>query len=173
MKLLWALKLRNTVFTREVLVQQHGAVVSNVIASCRDSLVAYWMKAMTRTLPVATYLHTINPIKHSPLCTQCDQGGSQKESLSHFLSTCPKFHHARTLAHNQVCKVLAASLQKHLAAHTASQVTSSWNSAQSDRAGLRSGLHCNCAAAREASLGFRHYSNWKMATWFYSNILPN
>ena len=105
MNLLRALKLRNTVFTREVLVQQHGAVVRNVIASCRDSLVAYWMKAVTRTLPVATYLHTINPIKHSPFCTQCDQGGSQKESLSHFLSTCPKFHHARTAAHNQVCKV--------------------------------------------------------------------
>ena len=41
MNLLRALKLRNTVFTREVLVQQHGAVVSNVIASCRDSLMAY------------------------------------------------------------------------------------------------------------------------------------
>ena len=75
------------------------------------------MKEVTQTLPVATYLHTINPKKHSPFCTQCDQGGSQKESLSHFLSTCPKFHHARTAAHNQVCKVLAASLQKHLAAH--------------------------------------------------------
>ena len=111
MNLLRALSLRNTIFTREVLVQQHGAVVRNVIASCRDSLVAYWMKAVTQTLPVATYLHTINPTKHSPFCTQCDQGGSQKESLSHFLSTCPKFHHARTAAHNQVCKVLAASLQ--------------------------------------------------------------
>ena len=88
-----------------------------MIASCRDSLVAYWMKAMTRTLPVATYLYTINPIKHSPCCTQCDQGASQKESLSHFLSACPKFHHARTEAHNQICKVLAASLQKHFAAH--------------------------------------------------------
>ena len=66
MNLLRALKLRNTVFTREVLVQQHGAVVRNVIASCGDSLVAYWMKAMTQTLPVATYLHTINPI-NTPL----------------------------------------------------------------------------------------------------------
>ena len=53
-------------------------------------VVAYWMKAVTQTLPVATYLHSINPIKHSPLYTQCDQGGSQKESLTHFLSTCPK-----------------------------------------------------------------------------------
>ena len=41
-------------------------------------------KAMTRTLPVATYLYTINPIKHSPFCTQCDEGGGLKESLSLF-----------------------------------------------------------------------------------------
>ena len=33
------------------------------------------------------------------------------------LSICPKFHHARTAAHNQVCKVLATSLQTHLATH--------------------------------------------------------
>ena len=71
-----ALKLRNTVFTREVLVQnwQHGAIFFNVIANCRDSLVAYCMKAMNQALRVATYLHTINPIKHSHVCTQCDQG---------------------------------------------------------------------------------------------------
>ena len=55
--MLRALKLRNTVFSCEVLVQQHGGVVHNVIASCIDSLVAYWMKMMTQTLPVATYLH--------------------------------------------------------------------------------------------------------------------
>ena len=123
MNLLQALQLSNTAFTCEVLVQQHGAVDHNVITSCRDSLVAHWLKAVTRTLPVATYLHTINSIKHSPFCTQCYQGGSHKESLSHFLSTFPKFHHARTAAHNQVCKDLAALLQKHL-------VSSQRNSAQ-------------------------------------------
>ena len=94
-------------FTREVLVQQHGAVVRNIIASCRDSLVAYWKS--TRTLPAATYLHTINV--------------AAKKKVFHIFSvpgtttTCPKFQHARTAAHNQVCKVIAASLQKHLAAH--------------------------------------------------------
>ena len=45
----------------------------NVIASCRDYPVPYWMKAMTQTLPVATCLHTINLINQSTLCTQCDQ----------------------------------------------------------------------------------------------------
>ena len=114
--LLRALKLRNTVFTRDVLVQPHGAVVRSVISTCRDSTVSYWMKAMTQTLPVAIYLHTINPDKYFPFCSQC-QEGSQKESLSHFLSTRSKFHHARTAAHNQVCQALAVSLRKHLADH--------------------------------------------------------
>ena len=37
--------------TQDVLVQQHGAVVSSIISSCHDSVVSYWMKAMTQTLP--------------------------------------------------------------------------------------------------------------------------
>ena len=48
---------------------------------------------MTLILPVAPCLHTFNPTNHSPLCTQCGQGGSQKGNLSHFLGTCPNFHH--------------------------------------------------------------------------------
>ena len=66
---------------------------------------------------MATYLHRINQTKHSSCCSHCSQDGSQKESLSHFFSICPKFHHARTAAHNQVCKVLATSLRTHLATH--------------------------------------------------------
>ena len=79
--LLQALKLRNTMFTQDVLVQQHGAVVCSIISSCRDSVVSYWMKAMTQTLPVATHLHRIIQTKHSPCCTHCSQDGSPKESL--------------------------------------------------------------------------------------------
>ena len=39
--------------------------------------------------------------------SQCGHCGSQKESFQHFLSNCPKFHCARTAAHNQVSKALA------------------------------------------------------------------
>ena len=56
-------------------------------------------------------------LKHSAFCTLYSQDGSQNESLSHFLSTWPKFHQAQRAAHYQVCKVLATSLPKHLAAH--------------------------------------------------------
>ena len=96
---IWCEKI---MFTDDVFVQQHGAVVHSIISSCLDSEVSYWMKAMTQTLPqaMATYLHMI-------CCTHCRQDGCHKESLSHFLSTFSKFLHAWTAAHNQVCKVFA------------------------------------------------------------------
>ena len=68
------------------------------------------MKAMTQNLPVAIYLNTINPTKHSPFCSQ-SQDGSKKESLSRFLCTCSKFHQQSNMS------TLAVSLQKHLAEH--------------------------------------------------------
>ena len=71
---------------RNVSVQQHGAVISRIISSCKDSVVSYWMKAMTQTLSVATYLHRIKQMKHSPCCTHCSQDGSQKESVLHFFN---------------------------------------------------------------------------------------
>ena len=99
------LKLRNTMFTQDVssLVQQHGAVVCSIIWSCQDSVVSYWMKAITQTLPVTTYLHRINQTKHTLFCTHCSPDDSQKENLLHSF-ICPKFHHIRTAAHTQVCK---------------------------------------------------------------------
>ena len=109
--------------------------------------------------------------KHSPSCTHCGQGGSQKESLSQLLSTCPKFCLARRVAHNQVCKVLTASLHKHLAAHL-----SLYLEILLGQTGLVLELvpHCNSTAARKASLRFRHCSitseSWKMANlilWQY------
>ena len=100
---------RNIMLAQDVLVQQHVAVVHGITSSCLDSVVSYWMKAMTQTLPVATHVHRINPTKHSPCCIHCSYDGSQKENLPHFLSICPKLHHGRTAA-------LATSLRKHLAA---------------------------------------------------------
>ena len=47
--LLLAFKHWNTVFAHEVLVQQHGAVKSNIIASYLDSFVTFWLKAMAQT----------------------------------------------------------------------------------------------------------------------------
>ena len=174
MKLLLALQLCNTMFTSEVLVQQHGAADCNIIARCRDSLVAYWMKAMIQMLPS---VHNKSN-KHSPFCTHCGQGGSQKESLPHFLSTCPKFCLGRRAAHNQVCKVLTASLHKHLAAHL-----SLYLEILLSQTGLVLELvpHCNSTATRKACLRFRHCSftnkSWTMANlilWQYpTGTYPN
>ena len=73
---------------------------------------SYWMKAMTQTLPVATHLHRINRTKHSPSCTHCSQDASL--SLLQHLSEIPPCQNS---SHTQICKILATSLRKHLAAH--------------------------------------------------------
>ena len=56
---------------------------------------------MAQTLPVATYLCTINQEKTLSFLYQGGPGGSQKESL-HILSTCSKFHYARTALSQQL-----------------------------------------------------------------------
>ena len=89
--------------------------------------------------------HTINPTKHSLTCIPCGQGGCQKKFLSHFLSTCPKFHHARTVVHNQVCRLLAASRCKHFAAHCLLE-----------RTDIIACPHCNCTAVEYAAAGRVH-----------------
>ena len=58
--LLFWLRAENQLGSQSV-APQHRAVDCNVLASCRDSLIAGWMKAMTWTPPVATYLHTMLP----------------------------------------------------------------------------------------------------------------
>ena len=66
---------------------------------------------MTRTYPVATYLHRIRrPVSRQ--CLFCNSG--QDETLSHFLSVCPRFDDARTAAHNQIRLQLSVSLSKSL-----------------------------------------------------------
>ena len=65
---------------------------------------------MTGTYPVNAYLYRIKK-EMSPNCTFCDRG--DRETISHFLGVCHKFHHARTAAHNQLRQVLFKLLQKH------------------------------------------------------------
>ena len=69
------------------------------------------MQAMTGTYPVASYLHKIGKAA-SKLCQHCSSG--VKETLSHFLSVCPRFHDVRTAAHNQIRSRLSSSLKRHL-----------------------------------------------------------
>ena len=56
-------------------------------------------------------LHRMGKAK-SKQCPYCSNG--QDETHSHFLSVCPRFHDARTAAHNQIREQLSASLRKSL-----------------------------------------------------------
>ena len=57
-------------------------------------------------------------VKHKLSGMSTDRMAGKENSLAllHFLSLCPKVDHAQTAGHNQVCKVLATSQRKHLAA---------------------------------------------------------
>ena len=81
-----------------------------MIAKQSSSEIKCWMQAMTRTYPVAIYLHRIWRAQ----CLFCNSG--QDETLLHFLSVCPRFHDARTAAHNQIRSQLrvSVSLRKSL-----------------------------------------------------------
>jgi hypothetical protein len=69
------------------------------------------MKMMSAIYPVQTYLYRIKKV-NSPNCTYCNN--CQKETLSHFLKICPKFHHARTVVHNKVRQASYQVLQRHI-----------------------------------------------------------
>ena len=69
---------------------------------------------MSSTFPVYSFLFRIKKAI-SPLCPFCTQG--VPETLTHFLKVCPKFHHARSAAHNQVREVLFRALKTHAATH--------------------------------------------------------
>ena len=123
-----------------------------------------WKRWCERDDALETWTQRMRLNHVEPVPTVWSQG-SQKESLSHFLSTCPKFHHARTAAHNQVCKVLAASLQKHL--------TARWSLHRETPLSQGLVLELVPSAIREAGLRFRYHSttneSWKIATWFYGH----
>jgi ribonuclease HI len=106
-----AVNLRNTIFVREVMYRPESAIIARVIVKSSDSEVRCWMQAMTGTYPVASYLHKIGKAA-SKLCPHCASGAN--ETLSHFLSVCPRFHDARTAAHNQIRARLSSSLKRHL-----------------------------------------------------------
>ena len=107
-----AAKLRSTIFVREALLRSDNNEVRTCIAKCDDSTVRCWMKMMSGTYPVNSYLHRIKKVG-SPNCTYCNHG--QVETLSHFLKICPRFHHARTAVHNKVRQELYQRLKKHTA----------------------------------------------------------
>jgi len=103
--------LRETIFVRDLVRPEEGSTVARLIYRCNDSAIRCWIQAMTGSYPVATYLHRIGRTT-SKQCQHCTSG--QDETLSHFLSVCPKFHDARTAAHNQIRVNLSTSLQASL-----------------------------------------------------------
>jgi hypothetical protein len=68
------------------------------IARCPDAAIRCWMKAVCGIYPTTAYLHRIG-LAPSPSCPFCP--GAVPETLGHFACVCPRFHNARTAAHDR------------------------------------------------------------------------
>ena len=70
-----AAKLRSNIFVREALLRPDASVVRKTIAKCNDPTVRCWMRMMSGTYPVNSYLSRIKNLKvKSPSCTFFDRG---------------------------------------------------------------------------------------------------
>jgi hypothetical protein len=94
-------------FVTDLLHHKEGTVISRIIRCCRPTEYRVWLKCMTGTYPVQTYLQRIG-VAQTPICLHCDE--KVPESLTHFACLCPKFREARTSAHNQLRDVITSFL---------------------------------------------------------------
>ena len=106
-----AIAKRDTRFVRHLFRREEGRVLSRVVSYNDDAVLRVWIRVMTDTYPVQTYLHRIGAVK-SPHCPHCSDNAI--ETLTHFACVCPKFREARTAAHNQLRAVVAAGLKSSL-----------------------------------------------------------
>ena len=87
------------------------SAILTAIPSQPDSLVRLWMQVVCGLYPTMARLHRILPNKfRSANCSWC--GANVPETLCHFVSVCPRFHDARTAAHNRTWQVIIADLKR-------------------------------------------------------------
>jgi ribonuclease HI len=92
---------RDTIFVTDLLHRTEGSTVCRVIQRCTSAEYRIWLKCMTGTYPVQTYLKRVG-LANSPMCPHCTE--HVPETLTHFACVCPRFREARTSAHNQVTR---------------------------------------------------------------------
>jgi hypothetical protein len=94
-------------FVTNLLNSREGTINSRIFRRCKLAEYSLWLKCMSGTYPVQSYLQRIGVAKTS-MCLHCDE--KVPESLIHFSCLCPKFREARTSAHNQVRDVITSFL---------------------------------------------------------------
>jgi hypothetical protein len=106
-----AAKHRETIFSKALLSDHdRSAPIARSIARCSDSTVRCWMKIMCGIYPTASYLYRIGKVP-SPVCTHCNL--QVPETTGHFACVCPKFHNARTAAHDLSWAPITHFIAKH------------------------------------------------------------
>jgi hypothetical protein len=79
-------------FVTDLLLLKEGAVISRIIRRCKSAEYRVWLKCMTGTYPVQSYLQRIGVAKTS-ICPQYDE--RVPISLTHFACLCPNFNQVR------------------------------------------------------------------------------
>ena len=106
-----AAKLRKTIFSQTLLEDPVNAgPIARTVASASDATIRCWIKLMSGTYPTATYLHRIGRTE-SNICPHCDH--RVPETPGHFACVCPKFHNARTVAHDLCWENVSSFIEKH------------------------------------------------------------
>jgi len=105
---------RDTVFSKTLAAEAVAAApVLRVVHSLSIAAVRCWMKITSGIYPTASYLHRIGRAPTSD-CPHCS--GGARETLGHFAGECPRFHDARTSAHNQSWSAISSVLSSMLPA---------------------------------------------------------
>jgi ribonuclease HI len=105
-----AIRQQDTTFVRNLLQSPPGVLPQGSLAHSSSSAIRCWIKAVCGIYPTADYLHRIkaNPSSNCPFCLV------EQDSLAHFTCFCPRFHHARTKAHNRCWSQIMKRLQPQL-----------------------------------------------------------
>ena len=119
---LLAARMKDTTFSREMLLHpKNCGPVLAAVTSMPDSMARVWMQAVTGQYPTATRLHKWFPERYpTPNCSWCQHAsvdGAQgvPETLSHFLTVCPRFREARTEAHNACWRAIMRDIDRVVA----------------------------------------------------------
>ena len=102
-----ALKRRSTTVSKILMLSPPGFLPASSIANCAGGAIRCWMKAVGGIYPTADYLHRIGKTT-SAKCPYCS---AERETLIHFTCWCPRFHDARTEAHNRAWRTITAKIQ--------------------------------------------------------------
>jgi len=114
-----AARMKGTAFSCEMLHDPTNCrAVLAAVSAMPDSTTRLWIQAVTGQYPTSSRLHVMFPLQYPsaacPWCQSVQPGGNSgvPETLSHFLTACPRFREARTEAHNRSWRAITREIER-------------------------------------------------------------